>query len=449
MGNKLILVSADGHASARPQEYRPYMDKLALDHYDEYLVDAERYVRAMSVFTKADGHQGVDSYDLVDKDGAIRSGGFDGTWDLDRRLVEMDREGVAVEVLLHGPTHAMAPFFTPSSRRNTYDLRAAGLRAYHRWAADFGARSKGRLIPMADTAGDDMAAMVAELEWCVAHGFGAVHMPGLCAEPQLPPLFDSFYEPFWALCAEAGLVVVIHAGWGIAAHGQFIDYFEKIMEMSGGDRRKMGMMAPPGAVGLKPGQAMWQLMAGGVFDRHPRLKLLLNEVRADWAPATLKVFDERFDAGGTPLKMKPSEYYRRHVYVSPSSPRPTEVAMRHEIGLDRFLFGRDYPHPEGTWPNTADWIRATFAGVPEDEVRLILGENAIECFGLDRGMLTRLADRIGFTPQDVLGGHHQVDPALLDHFDVRAGYKQPVSEPDPATLTRTIDADLAQLAGVA
>jgi hypothetical protein len=123
--------------------------------------------------------------------------------------------------------------------------------------------------------------------------------------------------------------------------------------------------------------------------------------------------------------------------------------MRHEIGLTRFLFGRDYPHPEGTWPNTADWIRATFAGVPEDEAQLILGENAIECFGLDRDRLAGLADRIGFRPEDVLGDHHRVDPALLDHFDLRAGYKQPVGEPDPAILTQTIDADLAQLASAA
>ena len=47
------------------------------------------------------------------------------------------------------------------------------------------------------------------------------------------------------------------------------------------------------------------------------------------------------------------------------------------------VVGRDYPHPEGTWPNTLDWLRAAFAGVPESDARKILGENAIRCFGLD------------------------------------------------------------------
>ena len=57
--------------------------------------------------------------------------------------------------------------------------------------------------------------------------------------------------------------------------------------------------------------------------------------------------------------------------------------MRHEIGIDTIAFGRDYPHPEGTWPNTVGWIREAFEGVPEPELRKMLGENAIGRLGLD------------------------------------------------------------------
>ena len=55
----------------------------------------------------------------------------------------------------------------------------------------------------------------------------------------------------------------------------------------------------------------------------------------------------------------------------------SEVEMRDEIGIETIDFGRDYPHTEGTWPNTSDYLRRLFAGVPERDVRLILGENAI------------------------------------------------------------------------
>jgi hypothetical protein len=99
-----------------------------------------------------------------------------------------------------------------------------------------------------------------------------------------------------------------------------------------------------------------------------------------------------------------------------------EVEMRHEIGVEQILFGRDYPHPEGTWPNTPDWMRDAFAGVPEDELRLMLGENAIRFFGLDRAPLEAIADRIGPTVAELTDSGVTVDDELLAVFDGRGGY---------------------------
>ena len=74
-----------------------------------------------------------------------------------------------------------------------------------------------------------------------------------------------------------------------------------------------------------------------------------------------------------------------------------EVRARHEIGIDKLMFGTDYPHMEGTWPNTQDWIRTTLGAIPETEARMILGENAIEFYGLDRELLERTARHRGRT----------------------------------------------------
>jgi predicted TIM-barrel fold metal-dependent hydrolase len=447
MSDNIILVSADSHAGARPEQYRQYMEKLALDHYDEFMEDNERYVKAMAVFSSGNGTYGPERLELIDPDNAIRSGGVDGASDPERRLQEMDREGVAAEVLFLGTQNSIEPFFGPTGREAPLDLRAAGLRAFHRWMADFIAEGDGRLIGTADVAGVDMDAMVAELRWCAEHGFGAVQVPGLCGEPALPPLYDAFYEPFWSFCSEARFAMAIHAGWGAMKHGQFTAMFEQVTGEGGA--RADGNFAAEGAemffaLDNAPRRAMWQLMAGGVFDRHPDLKLVITEVRADWMPAAVALFDERFARGDTPMKRKPSEYFQDNFFVSASSTRRNEVEMRHEIGVNRILFGRDYPHPEGTWPNTADWIRATFGGIPEDEARLILGENAIECFGLDRDKLAQVAARIGLRPADVLGDFH-VDPALIEHFHLRSGYSGPATVVDMNALLRTADEDLAQL----
>jgi predicted TIM-barrel fold metal-dependent hydrolase len=461
MSDNIILVSADGHGGGDPEMYRPYMDKLALDHFDEYVEDEKRFAEAMKLFTGSNGAFSPENIALIDTEDAIGSGGYEGAWDARRRLEEMDREGVVAEGLIHGHQFSIDPFFAPSSRRDTpLDLRASGLRAHHRWLADQIAEGDGRFLGIGDVAGIDMDATVAELQWCAEHDFMAVQLPGLCQEPALPPLYDTYYEPFWDVCSEAGLRVVIHGGWGAMAHGQFIEMAEMFrlsvenapgandeLDTEGG-LASMGDLIDPGArvfaLDGAPRRAMWQMMTGGVFDRHPDLTVILIEARADWLPATLQVFDERFARGGTPLKKTPSEYFAQNFYVAPSSPRDYEVAMRHEIGVDRFLFGRDYPHPEGTWPNTHDWIRAAFAGVPEHEARRMLGENAVECFGLDRTKMAELAARIGPKPEDVLG-QHPVAPALIEHFHVRSGYSKPVTEIDAELLTQAIDDDLSQM----
>src|SRR5690606_7102528 len=91
-----------------------------------------------------------------------------------------------------------------------------------------------------------------------------------------------------------------------------------------------------------PRRVVWQLIASGVLDRHPGLRLVLTEVRADWVPAVIEVTERHAAERGVRLARTVREYWHGHVWLAPSSPRPYELALRHEIGVDRFLFGMDY-----------------------------------------------------------------------------------------------------------
>lgn len=182
-------------------------------------------------------------------------------------------------------------------------------------------------------------------------------------------------------------------------------------------------------------------MFGGVFDRFPRLKVAFQEIHADWVPLTLDYLDKLHAREPGTLTMKPSEYWKRHCGCGTSLMRYGDVAARHEVGIDKLMFGSDYPHFEGTWPNTHDWVRATLGEVPENEARAILGENAIEFYGLDRPLLEKTAKRVGPLYHELFNGA-PVDRQLIRHFEFRAGINKPVSFPVDK-MDQTVAADRA------
>jgi hypothetical protein len=100
------------------------------------------------------------------------------------------------------------------------------------------------------------------------------------------------------------------------------------------------------------------------------------------------------------LSKLPSEYYRDNCFVS-SLLSTSEVRKRHEIGIDNLLWGNDFPHHEGTAPYTFETLRATFAGVPEPEVRQLTSLNAARVYDVDLDLLQKVADEIGPTPEQI------------------------------------------------
>jgi predicted TIM-barrel fold metal-dependent hydrolase len=98
--------------------------------------------------------------------------------------------------------------------------------------------------------------------------------------------------------------------------------------------------------------------------------------------------------------MKPSEYFRRNCFIGASALFDEgSTAVRHAIGMDNVMWGTDFPHPEGSWPETLDKMKRYLTGIPEDELTKMLGTNAIACYGLDEAPLRAIADRIGPTKQ--------------------------------------------------
>jgi predicted TIM-barrel fold metal-dependent hydrolase len=94
-------------------------------------------------------------------------------------------------------------------------------------------------------------------------------------------------------------------------------------------------------------------------------------------------------------KRRPSDYFRDNVWIGASFPGPGEAGRFEEIGVDKVMWGSDYPHDEGTYPNTRASLRAAFSGWGEADVRRVLAGNIASVYGFDLGALAPIAERVG------------------------------------------------------
>ena len=101
------------------------------------------------------------------------------------------------------------------------------------------------------------------------------------------------------------------------------------------------------------------------------------------------------------LKEPPSYYAKNNCWYGASFPSKADLAGIEEIGVEKVLWGNDYPHYEGTFPYNLESLRLTFADIPEDVRRKVLGENAAHLYGFDLEALAPLAREFGPTPADV------------------------------------------------
>jgi predicted TIM-barrel fold metal-dependent hydrolase len=455
MEEKLIVVSSDSHAGMPKELWPQYMPEKYHDLLPSLHEDNVIYPTAIYLLGQKHGTEALPEHKEAHQND------WHGLHDPVLRLADMDREGVAAELIYHGDFRLGDLFHNVTGRDYGREAWDDGAKAWNRWAADtFGFAMDRFLVTGAIGPCVDMDAAVAEVHWIADHGFTATYGPGYMWHTDMPPLFDEYWDPYWAACSERNIAVVVHAGFG-TEHGKAFPQVERIyrdVERAAGSNDMAALFAHTDAVSdeslqffhdflnhnVDSRRPMWQMMLGGVFDRHPDLRLMLTEIRLDWIPATLGHLDAIYDErGDLPAKHKPSEYWKTNCLAGASFIHKIEVEMRHEIGVETILFGRDFPHPEATWPNTRDWLRLAFEGVPDDEVRLMLGENAIRFFGLDRERLVEIAKRIGPRIEDINHGTWEVSEELIANFNQRGGFLKPAEGADKLPMVdKLLEQDL-------
>jgi predicted TIM-barrel fold metal-dependent hydrolase len=316
-----------------------------------------------------------------------------------RRLAVLEEQGIHAEVTLPGPVLAggLSPaMYLGGHASKGLEPSWPAVQAYNRWLGDFCAAAPGRRAGVIVLDLHDIDRAVDEIAWARQAGlFGGVMLPAMSVTSGLPGYADDYYDRLWSACEDHQMVVVLHTGASGAAtdskylydkeHGGYLGLYE---------------------VFVFTRRPLWFMILGGVFDRHPELRVAIVENGVQWLPSLVRDMEQFFDThGGAPirsfLKQRPADYVARHLWLGGSLMKRYEAEMRHEIGVDRLMWGADYPHIEGAAPVHRQVLGHVFGGLPEPELRRMLGANAVDLWGFDGEMLQGVADRVGPTVADL------------------------------------------------
>lgn len=232
-GDRYTVVSADCHAGADLLDYKPYLESK---HHDAFEAWAATYVNPYEDLLA----------DTADKN-----------WNSDRRIAELEEDGIVAEVVFPNtipPFFPTASLMAPAPTSEEFEQRWAGLRAHNRWLADFCAAAPGRRAGVFQILLNDVDEAVKEIRWAHEAGLtGGLLLPGTPPGSGLPELYSATYDRIWATCAELGVPVNHHAGSASpplgdepAARAVFM------VETTWFSHR-----------------ALWHLIFGGAFRRHP------------------------------------------------------------------------------------------------------------------------------------------------------------------------------------
>lgn len=400
-----VVITADTHAGASIQAYREYLDPGLREDFDAWRGGYRNPSRK---------HYG---------------GKKTKNWDSEERFHDLEADGIVGEVVF---PNTVPPFYDKAfhiSRPPTpeqYPKWLAGIRAHNRWLKDWCDEAPERRAGIGLIHLNDLDDAIEDVKWIAEAGLrGGVLLPIPPDDMKhLPPLYAPEYDRLWAAIQDCDLVINTHSGAGSPDYGEYpAAHPFWIME-----------------TGFFSQRGFTQLLWGGVFDRFPKLRFILTEAGCAWVPALLERMDmihQGIQAGMMgemdyskvqSLPEPPSFYAKRNCYFGASFPGKREIEGRHEVGLGHILWGSDYPHYEGSFPYSREAMRLAFSGLPEAEVRAMLGENAARLYGFDLEKLRPLARKAGVMPADVARPLESVPEGVTSPTLRKALYEQKKAE---------------------
>ena len=377
--SKVMLMSADNHIVEPPdlwtsrieskfKDRAPKLEKEADN--DMWYVDGGQCIGSMGNTTNAGARFRTATPDVITDKGRWESV-LPGAYDPHEAIKDMDLDGVYGGVIF--PTLCVGGMW----RLQDTELFSAICRTYNDWIADFCKPYPDRLKGAAMINLDNVAEGVEELKRAKGLGLNSCF---ISIYPKHERQYHSSeYEPFWDAAQSLEMPISLHSGSNR-------DFLPMNLFDHADEHQPLGIIYSTNDYWIR--RSLGSMIWSGVFERFPKLKVASIENEAGWAGQWLYKMDLLHRDRGMMWPrfkddMKPSDFFRRNSAVAFQEDW-VAVKSREAIGVENLLWGSDYPHTEGTWPDSNRIIREIFSDVAEEELQKMTVTNTSEFFNLEQ-----------------------------------------------------------------
>ena len=372
-------VDADGHILEPPDLWETYLEpryrdralRVQLDEngLEELSIGGQRSVMSRNGFVSTLGAMGAPDLRAMQLDPErtyLREAPF-GSMDPKERLQLLDQEGIDAVVLY------TTIGLLWEAELDDAELSQAYTRAYNRWICDF-CRDSDRLVPTAHLSLSDPGAAAAELERAVDDGARGAYVAPFTHDGR--PLGHPDNDPVFAAAQDLDVPFAIHP--------TFEPQWTKGSRMGGWENVKQLRLTASVTASDGVRHQFTTLFDYGVFDKFPRLKVVVLESGGGWIGYWLDRIDAVFGhtviGHRVPLQHKPSDYFRERVWISCDPDERTIPALAERFGVERFLWASDFPHADHTPEYLRDLEGLADAFTDERDRARFLGDNARDLF---------------------------------------------------------------------
>ena len=383
------LISADSHVNEPPEawarvqkEYGDRAPRVAKDPPGVpkgtwLLIDGlppvglSHYSKGM-VVSKNQGISEVEQekhFETIRFNENFRYEDYPGGWEPAARLRDQDVDGVQAEILFSSAVRQLYSITDELFQRAIF-------RSYNAWLQEFCSYNPNRLIGLAILSILDIVHTVADIDEYAKRGFRGVQIPTRIRDSGY---YEPKYEPMWAALEETGMIVNVHTS---ATQGIARKHYEGPRDVEP-KKQSLGL-----ANKQAPAQQfLGNLILSGVFDRHPKLKVVCAEFDVGWVANLVQQVDywfgraSTYDAERNINKLAPSTYFKTNAFFTYQDDR-AGVLTTPVFGADNFLWASDYPHGVTTWPNSQATVDRNCAGIDPAVKRKLNRDNVAKLYGL-------------------------------------------------------------------